>query len=181
MCVTRGQRGPSRSSFEAGLALARRVSHRACASRQTWAPPRPLRASSRLSVDGLRCKAEAMLRRDIPCNFIAASAMRSSARICWNLLVIGAPCWRGMASHFRSEAAVSIQQGPRTQGQDACSYVLQRLCSVPSHPPTSPQDTLPRHQAPPVERCDENFVGSMVPISLALNLEPPRSLDDQIE
>jgi hypothetical protein len=28
----------------------------------------------------------AMRRRDIPCNLTAASAMRSSARICWNPL-----------------------------------------------------------------------------------------------
>jgi hypothetical protein len=52
MCVTSVHRDPSRSSFEAGLALARRVSHRACASRQTWVPPPQLRANSRLSVDG---------------------------------------------------------------------------------------------------------------------------------
>lgn len=83
----------------------RRAPHRACASGQKWLAPLPLRANSRLSVDGLCPEAESMLRSDVPCSFIAASAMRSSACICWNLLVIFAPCRAGKVLHFRFEIA----------------------------------------------------------------------------
>lgn len=50
-------------------------------------------------------KTEPMRRRGIPCNLIAASAIRSSACICWNLLVIVTPYRKGKVLHFRSEIA----------------------------------------------------------------------------
>jgi hypothetical protein len=52
-----------------------------------------------------RYKTDPMARRLIPCSFIAASVTRSSACICWNLLVICTPYRMGKVLHFRFETA----------------------------------------------------------------------------
>jgi hypothetical protein len=46
-----------------------------------------------------------MARKLMPCSLIAASATRSSACICWNLLVICTPYRMGKVLHFRFETA----------------------------------------------------------------------------
>jgi hypothetical protein len=80
------------------------------AAREAYTPSIESRVSSRLRGPTLRSKTDPMARRRVPCNLIAASAMRSSTCIYWNVLLICIPYLIGKVLDLTFQTADTQRQ-----------------------------------------------------------------------